>query len=305
MKVLRTPDERFTGLPEFPFAPNYLEVDGLRIHYLDEGPRQAAPVLLMHGEPSWCYLYRKMIPVLVAAGHRVLAPDLVGFGRSDKPAEMSDYTYERHVAWMAGWMQALNLDGMTLFGQDWGALIGLRLVAEHGGRFERVAIGNGVLPAGEGYAPKAFRIWKKFAMWSPVFPVGRIVATGCVKPMSKEIRAAYDAPFPNDDYKAGARAFPRIVPIDPDDPAVPANRAAWEKLREWKKPFLTAFSDRDAIMRGGDRKFQKEVPGAAGQPHTTIRGAGHFLQEDQGEQLARVLCQFIAGGQAEGLPGAR
>jgi haloalkane dehalogenase len=297
MKVLRTPDERFAGLPEFPFAPNYLEVDGLRIHYLDEGPRQAAPVLLMHGEPSWCYLYRKMVPVLVAAGHRVLAPDLVGFGRSDKPAEMSDYSYERHVAWMAGWMQAMDLRDITLFGQDWGALIGLRLVAEHEERFGRVVIANGVLPAGEGRANRAFHIWQKFAMWSPVFPVGKIVATGCVKPMSKEIRAAYDAPFPSDEYKAGARAFPRLVPIRPDDPAVPANRAAWEKLRQWKKPFLTAFSDRDAIMRGGDRKFQKEVPGAKGQPHTTIRQASHFLQEDKGEEVARVVCQFMAGAE--------
>lgn len=293
MKILRTPDERFRGLPDFPYAPNYLEVDGLRIHYLDEGPRHAAPVLLMHGEPSWCYLYRKMVPVLVSAGHRVLAPDLIGFGRSDKPAEIADYDYKRHVDWMARWMQALQLSEVTLFGQDWGSLIGLRLVAEHGERFARVVIANGALPAGEGRAPKAFRVWQKFAIWSPVFPVGRIVASGCVKPMSSEARAAYDAPFPGDEYKAGARAFPRLVPISPDDPAVPANRAAWEKLRQWNKPFLTAFSDRDPITRGADLKFQKEVPGAAGRQHPVVCGAGHFLQEDVGLQVAELVCRFM------------
>lgn len=294
VKVLRTPDERFQNLPEFTFAPNYREVDGLRLHFLDEGPRDAAPVLLLHGEPSWCYLYRKMIPVLVAACHRVLAPDLIGFGRSDKPAADSDYSFARHVQWIAQWLEAMQLRNITLFGQDWGSLIGLRLLAENGDRFVRAVIANGGLPAGEGNPPKAFRIWQKFAIWSPVFPVGRIVASGCVTQLTPEVRAAYDAPFPSGDYKAGARAFPRLVPFNPDDPSVATNRAAWEKLRQWSKPFLTAFSDRDPITRGGERKLQSEIPGAAGQPHTTIRAAGHFLQEDQGPNVAEVLNSFIA-----------
>ena len=294
MKVLRTPDDRFTNLPEFLFAPNYSEVDGLRIHYLDEGPRSANPILLLHGEPSWCYLYRKMIPILVAAGHRVLAPDLVGFGRSDKPSEQADYTFERHVHWIAAWIRSLALDRITLFGQDWGSLIGLRLVAEEGERFARVVIANGGLPAGEGKASRAFRVWQKFAIWSPVFPVGRIVASGCVSKLSPEVRAAYDAPFPSDEFKAGARAFPKLVPINPTDPAVPANRAAWKKLHQWTKPFLTAFSDSDPITRGYDRKLQREIPGAAGQAHTTIRAAGHFLQEDQPAAVAQVMIDFIS-----------
>jgi haloalkane dehalogenase len=298
MEILRTPDEHFAGLPDFPFQPNYIEVDGLRIHYLDEGPKDSAPVALLHGEPSWSYLYRKMIPVLTAAGHRVLAPDLAGFGRSDKPAHESDYSYERHVAWMAGWINALQLENITLVGQDWGSLIGLRLVAEHGDRFARVVISNGALPAGENRAPKAFRVWQKFAIWSPVFPVGRIVASGCATKIPPEVRAAYDAPFPTDAYKAGARAFPKLVPIKSSDPAVPANRAAWDKLRQWRKPFLTAFSDGDPITRGNDRRFQREVPGAQGQPHTIIKGAGHFVQEDRGEQLAEVVRDFIARNQS-------
>jgi haloalkane dehalogenase len=294
VKVLRTPDERFQNLPDFSFAPNYREVDGLRLHFLDEGPGDGAPVLLMHGEPSWSYLYRKMIPVLVAAGHRVLAPDLIGFGRSDKPAAISDYSFARHVQWIGYWLEAMQLKNITLFGQDWGSLIGLRLLAKLGDRFARAVIANGGLPAGEGNPAKAFRIWQKFAIWSPVFPVGRIVASGCAARISPEVRAAYDAPFPNDDYKAGARAFPRLVPFDPRDPSVPDNRAAWEKLRQLRKPFLTAFSDGDPITRGGERKLQREIPGAVNQPHTTIAGAGHFLQEDKGPELAEVVNRFIA-----------
>ncbi len=292
--ALRTPEEQFQNLPDFPFAPNYRGVDGLRLHFLDEGPRDAAPVLLMHGEPSWCYLYRKMVPVLVAAGHRVLAPDLIGFGRSDKPAAISDYSFALHVQWIRQWLENMQLTNITLFGQDWGSLIGLRLLAECGERFARAVIGNGGLPAGEGNPPAAFRVWQKFAIWTPVFPVGRIVASGCVTKLSPEVRAAYDAPFPSDEYKAGARAFPRLVPFNPTDPSVPDNRAAWEKLRQWRKPFLTAFSDGDPITRGGERKLQKEIPGAAGQRHTTIRGAGHFLQEDKGAEVAELVNRFIA-----------
>jgi haloalkane dehalogenase len=293
MKILRTPEERFVNLPGFPFSPHYVEVEGLRIHYIDEGPRTAHPVLLMHGEPTWSYLYRHMIPILVQAGHRVVAPDLVGFGRSDKPAEIEDYTYQKHVDWMTGWLRALDLSKITLVCQDWGSLIGLRLAAENQERFDKIVLANGGLPAGEGRAPFAFMAWQKFAIHSPWFPIGKIIKTGCVKQLSDDVVAAYDAPFPNKLYKQGARAFPRLVPISPLDPAVPANKAAWEVFRNWKKPFITAFSDRDPITRGIDRIFQKRVPGAASLPHTTIHGAGHFLQEDKGEELARFVDDFI------------
>lgn len=294
MQVLRTPDHRFTSLPDFPFPPHYTDVGPLRIHYLDEGPPDAAPVLLLHGEPSWCFLYRHMIPTLVAAGHRAVAPDLVGFGRSDKPTRRRDYSYRAHVAWMTDWLERLDLREITLVCQDWGSLIGLRLVADLPDRFARVVVANGALPTGSGRLPMIFALWKAFAAWSPWFPIGRIVQAGCVQPMSRAVRAAYDAPFPGVRYTAGARVFPALVPTRPDDPGAAENRRAWEVLERWKKPFLTAFSDGDPIMRGLDRVFQRRVPGAAGQPHTTIRGGGHFLQEDRGPELARVVADFIA-----------
>jgi haloalkane dehalogenase len=293
MRILRTPDERFAGLPDYPFPPHYTEVDGLRIHHVEQGPADADPVLLLHGEPTWSYLYRHMIPVLAAAGHRAVAPDLVGFGRSDKPAERSAYTYERHVEWIKAWIAARGLRRITLVGQDWGSLIGLRLVAELPDRFARVVIANGFLPAGERRAPPVFRVWKAFARWSPWFPVGRIVQAGSATRLPREVVAAYDAPFPSAEYKAGARMFPLLVPLEPDHPAAPANRRAWEALERWEKPFLTAFGDRDPIFRGADRTLQRRIPGAAGQPHTTIRGAGHFIQEDRGPELARTVADFI------------
>ena len=294
MDVLRTPDERFVSLPGWDFSPHYVDAEpGLRVHYVDEGPRDGDVVLLMHGEPSWSYLYRKMIPPLVAAGFRVVAPDLVGFGRSDKPAARADYTYERHVEWMrAALFDGLDLQGITLVGQDWGGLIGLRLVAEHEARFARVVAANTGLPTGDRPATEAFLAWQQFSQDVPTFPVGRIVAGGCVTPMSDEVVAAYDAPFPDESYKEGARQFPVLVPTAPDDPASAANRAAWEVLERWEKPFLTAFSDSDAITRGGERVLQERVPGAKGQPHTTIEGGGHFLQEDKGEELARVVITW-------------
>jgi haloalkane dehalogenase len=299
MEVVRTPDERFAGLPGFPFQPHYMEVptsDGgtLRIHYLDEGPRDADPVLLIHGEPSWCYLYRKMIPVIVEAGHRAIAPDLVGFGRSDKPTRREDYTYQRHVDWMRALIEALDLRNITLVGQDWGGLIGLRLAAEHEDRFARIVAANTFLPTGDQPPGEAFLRWQRFSQETPEFHVSRIVKGGCVTELSPEVIAAYDAPFPDDSYKAGARMFPMLVPTSPDDPAAGPNRKAWEVLRRWEKPFLTAFSDSDRITRGGDRAFQSMVPGTKSQPHTTIEGAGHFLQEDKGEGLARVIVDFIA-----------
>jgi haloalkane dehalogenase len=300
MEVLRTPDERFAGLLGFPFQPHYMEVaagDGgtLRIQYLDEGPRDADPVLLIHGEPSWCYLYRKMIPAIVEAGHRAIAPDLVGFGRSDKPTRREDYTYQRHVDWMRALIEALDLRNITLVGQDWGGLIGLRLAAEHEDRFARIVAANTFLPTGDQPPGEAFLRWQRFSQEVPEFRVGGIVKGGCVTELSPEVIAAYDAPFPDDSYKAGARMFPMLVPTSPDDPAAGPNRKAWEVLRRWEKPFLTAFSDSDPITRGGDRALQSMVPGTKGQPHTTIEGAGHFLQEDKGEELAKVIVDFIAG----------
>jgi len=294
MDILRTPDERFARLPGFPFEPHYVEVDGLRIHYVDEGPREADPVLLLHGEPSWCYLYRKMIPVLAAAGHRAVAPDLVGFGRSDKPAAREDYTYQRHVDWMRGLIEALDLRNATLVGQDWGGLIGLRLVAENEDRFARVVAANTFLPTGDRPPGEAFLGWQRFSQTAPEFHIGRIIQGGTATVLPDDVVAAYDAPFPDDTYKAGARQFPMLVPTKPDDPASAANRKAWEVLRRWEKPFLCAFSDSDPITAGGDRAFQAEVPGTKGQPHTTITGAGHFLQEDKGEDLAAAVNAFLA-----------
>ena len=301
MEAVRTPDECFTALPDFPFAPHYADVpngDGgtLRVHYLDEGPANAPVVLLMHGEPSWCFLYRKMIPVLTAAGFRCIAPDLVGFGRSDKPTDRADYTYARHVEWMRALLfDTLDLHDVTLVCQDWGGLIGLRLVGEHPDRFARVVAANTFLPTGEQPAGKAFLNWQRFSQTVEDFDVGFIVGTGCATSLSAEVADAYRAPFPDDTYKAGARQFPMLVPTSPDDPATAANIAAWDTLRAWTKPFLTAFSDQDPVTRGGDRAFQRDVPGCAGQPHTTIEGGGHFLQEDRGEHLAQVVVSWIAG----------
>lgn len=299
MKSLRTPDERFDHLPGYPFAPHYLNVpdgeDGrLRIHYVDEGPKEAEPVLLMHGEPSWSYLYRKMIPISVQAGYRAVAPDLVGFGRSDKPADRNDYTYQRHVDWMQDWLERMDLKGITLFGQDWGGLIGLRLVTNHPDRFARVVVANTGLPTGDHPITDAFLKWRKFSIETPEFPVGFIVSGGCKTILPAEVIAAYDAPFPDESYKEGARIFPSLVPVTPDDPAAAHNRKAWEVLQKFEKPFLTAFSDADPITRGGEKVFQKLVPGAKGQPHVIIGGGGHFLQEDCGEELARGIVEFMA-----------
>jgi haloalkane dehalogenase len=294
MDLLRTPDDRFHDLPGWTYAPHYVDVDGVRIHYVDEGPRSAAPVLLMHGEPSWSFLYRKMIPGLVAAGHRVVAPDLVGFGRSDKPARREDYTYERHVAWMAGVLRALDLQATTLFCQDWGGLLGLRLVAEHPERFARVVAANTGLPTGDEKVSEAFLAWQAFSQKTEVLPVGRIIQTGCARSVAPEVVAAYEAPFPDESYKAGARQFPLLVPTRPDDPASEANRAAWRSLERFEKPFLTAFSDSDPVTKGAERPMHKRIPGAAGQPHVTIERAGHFLQEDTGEELGRLVVDFIA-----------
>lgn len=294
MEVLRTPDERFVGLEDWAFAPCYLDVaPGLRMHYVDEGPRDAPTILLLHGEPSWAYLYRKMIPIFVQSGLRVIAPDLIGFGRSDKPVRREEYTYARHVAWVRALIEGLELQRLTLFCQDWGSLIGLRLVGEHADRFARVAVANGFLPTAERPAPRAFHVWRAFSQYSPVFPVGQIIASGCVTKLSAAVRAAYDAPFPSRKYTAGARVFPALVPTDPRDPAVPANRAAWAELGRFDKPFLTLFGKNDPILGSADRALQAHVPGAKGQPHERTWG-GHFVQEDRGAHLANAVVRWLA-----------
>ena len=304
MEFLETPEERFLDLQGHPFAPHFHGVDpsGLRMHYVDEGPRAAAPVLMLHGEPSWSYLYRAMIPDCVAAGHRVIAPDLVGFGRSSKPVRLDDYSYQRHCDWLRAFVEGLDLRGITLFCQDWGSLLGLRLAAELDGRFDRIVVGNGFLPTGTppgGGGLRslgnglAFLAWRSFARFVPRLPIARILQTGTARRLDAEELRAYEAPFPDERDKAGARAFPRLVPISPRDPAVPANRRAWDALGRWHKPFLTVFSDGDPITRGLERALQAHVPGARDMPHRKVRG-GHFLQEDSPHELAEAIVALIA-----------
>ncbi|MEN9822094.1 MAG: hypothetical protein RLZ04_520 [Actinomycetota bacterium] len=302
MPILRTPDERFAAIPDYPYTPRYAEVgaqgvtDGtLRMAYVDEGPADADPVLLLHGEPSWGFLYRHMIPVLVAAGHRVVVPDLIGFGRSDKPSEKSDYSYARQVAWTTELVvEHLDLQRCTFFGQDWGGLIGLRVVAAHPDRFARVVIGNTGLPTGEIPPNEAFLAWRSFSRDSPKFPIGQIVNGGCTTDLSPDVIAAYDAPYPDDSYKAGARIFPSLVPASPDDPEHDAQMAAWTSIGQFHKPWLCAFSDSDPVTKGGAKAFLRSVPGCEGLSHPVIEGAGHFLQEDRGPEVARVIVDFIA-----------
>ncbi len=298
MKTLRTPDDRFQDLADYAFDPHYIEIDDseggkLRVHYVDEGPRDADPVLLMHGEPTWSYLYRHMIPRFVAAGHRAIAPDLVGFGKSDKPTERSDYTYARHVFWMGEMLRHLNLRNITLFCQDWGGLIGLRLWAEMPERFARIVVANTALPTGDHPMGDAFVSWRNFSQEVPEFRAGRIVFGGTTSKLSDAEVLAYDAPFPDETYQAGARQFPMLVPDRPDDPASEPNRQAWQVIRGLDTPVLTAFGADDRVMAGIDKVFQKLCPGAAGQPHVILPEAAHFLQEDVGQELADLTLDFI------------
>lgn len=295
MKVLRTPDAAFAAIGDYPFAPHYAEVqaDGspaLRLHALDEGPRDAAPILLMHGEPTWSYLYRHFVPPLVAKGHRVLAPDLIGFGKSDKPAERADYSYERHVGWMLDWLTQLDLRDITLFCQDWGGLIGLRLVAACPDRFARVIVSNTYLPMGDSIG-EGFDGWRAFSQATQPFKTGRIVNGGCLRELTADEIAAYDAPYPDDHYQAGARQFPLLVPVSPEHASVPENKAAWAVLEAFDKPFLTCFGDSDRILGHLDVEFQRRIPGAKGQPHRTIH-ASHFCQEDCAEELVALIDDF-------------
>lgn len=300
MPHLRTPDDRFVGLPDYDFSPHYVEVADpaepgamLRVHHLDEGPDDGPVVLLMHGEPSWCYLYRHMIGPLVAAGFRCIAPDLVGFGRSDKPIDRATHTYANHVEWMReALFDRLDLRSITYFGQDWGGLIGLRLVAEHPDRYARVIVSNTGLNTGDRGAGAAFLAWQDYARTAEEFPIGRIVAGGVLNGLSEAEIAAYDAPFPTDDHTIAPRTMPSLVPTGPDDPASQANRDAWSVLETWDRPFLIAFSDSDPLTAGGERSFLK-VPEAVRQ-QVVIEGAAHFVQEDKGPELAALIVDFVA-----------
>jgi len=290
---VRTPDERFARLTNYPFSANYVDINCLRMHYVDEGPKDAAPILMMHGEPTWSYLYRHMIPICTAAGHRVIAPDLIGFGKSDKPTNIKDYSYQSHMDWMQTFIDTLELQNITLVCQDWGSLLGLRLAAENESLFKAIVLGNGGLPTGEQEPPNAFKLWRAFALNSPWFPIARIVESGSFKKLSKNERQAYDAPFPNKKYKAGSRAFPALVPVSPDNPATAANKKAWEVLKQWQKPFLTTFSNGDPITRGGEKIIHDLVPGAKGLAHKKLKG-GHFLQEDAGIEFAQAINELLA-----------
>jgi haloalkane dehalogenase len=297
--ILRTPDDRFADLPDWPYRPRYLTAsDGLRLAAVDEGPRDAPVVLLLHGEPSWSYLYRTMVPILLDAGLRVVAPDLVGFGRSDKPASVDDHTYERHVEWLRSALldaRGLDLREITLVCQDWGGLLGLRLLGEHPDRFARVVAANTGLPDGTFSLGEEWWAFHDFVARTDDLPVGLLVQFGSATELPDEVVAAYDAPYPDARYKAGPKAMPDLIPQTPDDVAAAPAQAAWDVLRRFEGPFLCAFSDGDPITRGADALFTSQVPGCAGQPHTTIAGAGHFLQEDKGEDLARVVVDWLRG----------
>lgn len=291
MDCLRTPESRFTALPDFAFEPRYTDAPGPRMAWVEAGAVDAPVMLCLHGEPSWSFLYRKLLPRFANAGFRAVAPDLIGFGRSDKPTQLSDYTYQRHLDWLRAFIVSQTPNHLTLVCQDWGGLLGLRLAMEMPERFERIVVANTFLPTGDQPMPKAFFRWQSFSQTTPVFDVGAIVSRACGTPLSPEVKAAYDAPFPDESYKAGARQFPMLVPSTPEDPQTIPNRQAWERLGAWTKPFLTAFSDNDPITAGADAIFQAIVPGAQGREHVTLKG-GHFLQEDAGEQLADTVIRF-------------
>jgi len=290
MAILRTPEDRFQSLPGFPFAPHYVEVNDVRIHYVDEGAGE--PVLMLHGEPSWCYLYRKMIPP-IARRYRAIAMDFAGFGRSDKFTDIGDYSYQMHVDTLASFVDQLDLRNLTLVMQDWGGLIGLRFAADHPDRVARMVAMNTFLPTGDQPPGEAFLNWQRFATTAPELPIGQIIQRGTVTDLPPEVVAAYDAPFPDERYKAGARAWPALVPTRPDQPGAAENRRAWQVLERWTKPVLVAFSDSDPVTRGADRLLRERIPGTQGEAPITIAGAGHFLQEDKGEEIAAHILEFL------------
>ena len=297
--VQRTPDDYFDGLPGYDFTPHYLnisdhELGEMRMHFVDTGPTDGQTVIMMHGEPSWSYLYRYMIRNVANAGMRVVAPDLIGFGRSDKPSQTSDYTYSRHVEWVSQWFERSGINNAVLFCQDWGGLLGLRLVAKYPDRFDGVIAANTFLPTGERKLGAGFENWKNFSQTVPIFPAGGVIKGGTVKDLGPGVREAYDAPYPDETYKAGARIFPALVPVSENMDGAADNRAAWNILSKFEKPFLTCFSDQDPVTGGMDKQFHKNIPGCEGQPHTTVEGGGHFLQEDCPEELSKIIVDFCA-----------
>ncbi len=332
MQFVRTPEDRFENLKDYPFTPHYVSVaDGeggaLRLHYVDEGQGQV--ILCLHGQPSWSYLYRKMVPMLTAAGFRVIAPDLIGFGKSDKPTQRENYTYANHVLWMKGFIEALDLQRVTLVCQDWGSLIGLRLVAENDTRFARVVLANGALPDAKGIPEALAPQLNKLLAATPALPIAEMFAKlagpmedrpqfmywvrhcaahpdfhpaqvmkASLRHCDEEEYRAWAAPFPDETFVQGARQFPSLVPIIPDNPAVAANRAAWTFFEGFERPFVTAFGDSDPVTRGQEKRFIETVPGAKGQNHTILKGGGHFLQDDVADELSSVVIEFIADNPA-------
>lgn len=290
LPIYRTPDHCFEDLEDWPFEPQYVQIGDTRMHYVDEGKGEI--ILCLHGEPSWSYLYRKMIPILVK-NHRVIAPDLIGFGRSDKYASVNDYTFEMHFKKLESFIKLLQLKDITVVVQDWGGLLGLPLLAEHPDKFKRVVVMNTYLPTGKKSMPLAFNIWKKFSQIVPNLPIGMILKAGTHQPLSKATKKAYDAPFPTGKYKAGAKIFPSLVPSNEEDPAIPYMLKARKVLKSWSKPALVLFSDKDPIMSGAWKWFYNNIPTAKDQPRITIKDAGHFLQEDKGEEIAKHVDEFM------------
>jgi len=290
-KILRTPESRFQDLKDYPFQSHFLTINNLQMHYVDEGPANAKPVLLLHGVPAWSYLYRNMITKIAESGNRAVAPDLIGFGKSDKPVKVKFHTYRSHVEWITDFINTLKLKEITLFCHDWGSLIGLRIAARHPDMFTGIIVSNGMLPNGEQKIHFIFKLWKYFTRYSPFLPIDQIIELGTLRKLHKEERRAYRAPFPSMKYKTAIRALPGLVPVSPDDPESAANRTAWKSLDEWRKPLLTVFSSNDPITFSGDEYLQKRIPGAIG--HDQVRlNARHFIQEDRSSELTDIIIKF-------------